>query len=210
MNVKDSLEHFKTCELSDRIKLLDADLASGRDEYRSIEVFELAGLLEIPIPPDGSWTQYRQHCIKSMEEYLDSRGWPEELAEEILGTDSDSLLSQCLSGIPVSKSSVNASTYQRIATGLFEGGTKFLETLTKDEIDAIRLACAYHDFISDCDNGLNGRSIYSIDSESDLIVFDALIEDDGDCIEMQSPYDIRDGEKARNKKLEQVVFEDFW
>jgi hypothetical protein len=43
-------------------------------------------------------------------------------------------------------------------------------------------------------NGICGLAYYSIPSTVGDLLFEALIEDDGACIHLKTPYDHRDGE----------------
>jgi hypothetical protein len=209
MKPNETKEHLNSCDLAERIRLIGADLTSERDEYRCLDAFELVELLEIPLPPDGIWSLYRKHYIESIDEYVSSRGGTEEIAEEISSVDAASVLAECREEMPISTRSVTDSAYREISRRLTASGSKFLKTLSKDEVDAIRLACAYNDYESARWNGLGARAICSIESADGQIIFDAVIEDDGECIEMDSPYDVRDTSKANEGKAEDAYFEEY-
>ena len=203
-------EHLNSCDLAERARLLGADLTSGRDEYRCLDAFELAELLEIPIPPDDTWSFYRKHYIGSFAQYVSSRGGAAELAEEISAVDAASVLAECREDMPISIRSVAASAYRDIGRRLTAYGPQLLNALSRDEVDAIRLACAYNDYESHRSNGLGARAIHQTDSADGRIIFDAVVEDDGGCIEMDSPYDVRDTLRANEGKAEEAFFEESW
>ena len=203
-------EFLNSCDLDKRIRLISADLKSGKDKYRCLDAFELAELLEVTIPPDGSWSFYREHFIDSIEDYVHSHGGVEEMIEEISSSEASSILDECHEGMPISTACVTDEFYSDLFRRFSSSGVQLLKKLSKDEIDAIRLACAYNDYTSARDNGLGGRATYRITSDDADIVFDATLEDDGGCIEMDSPYDFRDYSKKMGSTKDHASFREDW
>jgi hypothetical protein len=190
-------EELEALSIEERRRVIAQDVASGKDRYRPIEVFDLAEALHVPLPPDGSWDYcYRKQIIETFDECWNNHGHPDDLAEALLDVDANEVLDLCRDDLKLSTECVSNSDYEEIAKRLANQGERARRELSEHQKEAVRLALAQKQFEANSWNGLGSSTVYKIDTEDGALVFDATLEDDGSCIEIDSPYENRDAERA--------------
>jgi len=181
MEEKDQAFHkLEDLSVADCAAAVAADVDSKRDEFRSIDSHELASLLGIDDAdkPGGDW----------------SRSWYilREPVDDILAFREQETILELL------KSALTRERYEDLRSKidlLEEGDTELLKFLTDDEKADIE---GYDMDQRAAKEGADFAVCYAYKSveapDGKDLRFQALIEDDGACIELKTPYDERDGE----------------
>ena len=207
MKTEKLIEKLGSLSLEERIKIIAEDLKSVKDKYSCIGAFELADLLEVSWPPDGSWPRYNRYSIDSLDQYIENIGDLDELVYAVEGTDLGYLDHVSGENMTLSPRCVTENACKKIVNKIKKNGNDFKKYLSQEESDAIRIIVGYKEYMNLCENGILGNAIYTIEHEGVEITFDADIEDDGGCVNMDTPYLVRDRIVAGPI---QPCFEDFY
>jgi len=199
------LEYLKTLPVDRRRDEIIRDVVERTDRYAKIPADTLADTLALTLPPDGSWTFYRSHSVESLEYYTDAKNI-DEIIEELQNAEPDLVLSDYLRLAGLSVDHLTNEGLEAIVHRLMIDKEAALLSMSGEETAAIRLVFAYNQFEFERDNGINGHATYHLDKS---VQFDALLEDDGSCIEIQSPYVVRD-EILASLSEDKACFEEEW
>jgi hypothetical protein len=186
-----ALQKLEAMPLANRIAAVATDVDSKQDEFRSIDAHELASLLGIedaarPIR-NGDWN-FELHVLR----------WP---VDDILSYEDEEYI------VEVLQSQLTPERYKELCskidlreeykTNLLEFLTNddLLEFLTNDEKQSIEEHNMEWRHERDGDSVCHCYAYNSIEApRGKVLTFQALIEDDGTCITLLTPYDERDGE----------------
>ena len=166
--------------LQERIVAVSDDVSSKSDEFVSIPPHDLAEALGVEQPenPATGWN-YSQYAEKqSLEEQADNYGSAEGCVDHLKGKVSD----------------VRYKELESKLEELEESGDWDFSFLDETEREIIEQALAEIDLEGNQSNGINCIASYTVRGKDGLeLKFEGLIEDDGVCIELMTPYDERDG-----------------
>ena len=178
MATKDkALQKLQDMPLADRIAAVAADVDSKQNEFRSIDAEELASLLGIEdvAHPGDDWNFGWFILRVPVDDILDQ--WDEETIVELL------------------QSQLTLERYKELCSKIDlqqEDNAKVLEFLTEDEKRKIEEH--YMEWQAEHPDSACCSADISIEApHGKTLTFQALIEDDGACIELKTPYDERDG-----------------
>jgi len=174
------LEELLSIPLAERIEAVANDVSSRRDRFRSIDAHELAEALGIfdAWKPGSDW-HFQTHVEKmTLEEYADLTSPASEIVYFI-------------------QERVSVERFQEILEitekwGDDESGD--FSFLTSEERLLIEDYINEKNLESTIMNGMGGLGYRTITSKSGVeLTFEGEIEDDGECIRLLTPYEIRDG-----------------
>jgi hypothetical protein len=178
METKDkALQKLKDMRLADRIAAVAADVDSKQDEFRSIDAHELANLLGIEDAerPGDDWNFGWFILRVPVDDILDQ--WNEEFIDELL------------------QSQLTPERYKELCSKIDlqqKDNAKILEFLTDGE--KLKIEEHYMEREAKYPESACCSADISIEApHGKTLTFQALIEDDGACIELKTPYDERDG-----------------
>jgi len=177
----DALATLLAMPLEDRIVAIAKDLQSRTDTFKDIGAFELADALDVPQPEspsssDWSFTSYAERM--TLEEYAEAGGEVSEILrwlEPHVGTKRFKSLEKA---------------FAKLEEEAVEPSFDFLtakerkvaeETIAQEQLEASE------------SNGMNCVASYCVERPGIELWFEAVIEDDGSCIDLKTPYDERDG-----------------
>lgn len=175
-----ALEKLLSMSLPERIAAVEDDVSSRRDEYASIAPHDLADALGVQQPerPADGWGFATYAEVQSVEEQADQKGSSEGFLDLLKGK-------------------VSVACYNDL-------GSKFAEIeesqkwdfsfLNKKERKIIEQALAKKDVEQNQSNGMNCIASYTVEGgNGEVLEFEGLIEDDGVCGDLKTPYDEREG-----------------
>ena len=186
----DPLDSLQKMPLKERIAAVAKDVRTNRDIFRKIRAHVLAEALGVPQPEQPSGEGW------SFGRFLERRG-VEEYAENIGSSDTGELL----------HGKISEKRYNVLSTKFVEqdeADHPAYDFLTAKERKLLEDAI-WEDQCKRCesDDG-DVLAFYSIDISSDeSLDFEALIEDDGCCIHLKSPYDLRDEPPSNMEEVDQ-------
>ncbi len=166
--------------LMQRIAAVAHDVDSGADEFASLDPLDLAHALGIEQPenPATGWTFVSYADKRRVEEQADNRGSVEGFVDHLKGNVPDARFKEL-------KSKFEA---------LEELGEWEFSFLGDQEREIIEQALAEDDLEGNQSNGMNCIANYTVHgAEGVELNFEGLVEDDGVCFELKTPYDERDG-----------------
>lgn len=188
------LDHLLAVPLDERIAVVARDVESRIDMFRQIDAFDLANALEVPEPEHpgsagGEWSFYSHVERQTVEEFAE-RNCP----------SSDSLT--VLEGkIPDKRFDALYSKFEE----LDDVPDAKYDCLTAKEREIFEDAIVEE---LDSQGAAEVTALFSVHKGSDdSLLFNAVIEDDGDCYSLQTPYDLRD---EREKKSRDTVEIETW
>jgi hypothetical protein len=191
--VSDAQTKLEDMTLAECMSAVAVDVASKRDEYRSIDPHELAPLLGIDDAdqPGGDWSFVWFVPRLSVRDILFQ--WNEEFISELL--ESHVTAERC------KEISANINLLKRNETELSRTRFDFLTEEEKQTIERLYME-------SEAKNdGTKVLAFYYINApDGKWLSFEALIEDDGGCVDLKTPYDERDG--AFHDLSESLIVED--
>ena len=176
----DPLSALLAMPLKKRIVAVAEDLQSGTDRFRRIEAFELADALGVPQPESPSSAEW------TFTSYAE-RETVEELVEK--GTDSSEILGLLEPHVGARRFKSLEKAFARLE----ETDKPSFDFLTAKERSAVEETIAQRQLEANQSNGMNCVASYCVGRGKLALWFQAVIEDDGNCYELKTPYDERDG-----------------
>ena len=178
--VTDAHVQLEVMSLDERIAAVADDVASKRDEYRSINPHELASLLGVDAShPDGHWNfvwfvpRVPVECILAFED--------DECIPELLKTH-----------VTAKKREEISAKIKILKRDKVKLPLATLDFLTKKEMQTVERL--YMEDEARKNGAMWTVAYYVIKApQRRKLCFEALIEDDGGCIHLLTPYDERDG-----------------
>jgi hypothetical protein len=179
--MSDTQAKLEDMSLAECIAAVAEDVASKRDEYRSIDPHELAGLLGIDDAdkPGGDWNFVRYVTPTPLEDIFD---WGNE--QDALELLHPHLTAERYEEL---KSKIELATGTR--TRLRPESLDFLTEVEKQTIVRLHMEREAKDIGASRVNAY----YYTDAPQGGTLTFEALIEDDGGCVDLKTPYDERDG-----------------
>ncbi len=178
--VTDPRSQLEAMPLVERIAAVAADVHSKRDKYRSIESHELALLLGIgnAYRPGGDWkfVWYIPHV-------------PIEDVCEM--SESEYVLELLQPNITVQRYEELNSRFAVVDKSKLGHGRLMSDLLTKVEKQTIERLYMENQDKADDAQCLAFHTVSTLHDKT--LAFEALIEDDGGCVDLKTPYDERDG-----------------
>jgi hypothetical protein len=175
-----ALMRLLSMSLMERIAAVARDIHSGADEFASIDPHDLAHALgvEQPEKPATGWNFASYAEKTSVEEQAENRGSVEGFVDYLKGKVTEVRFKEL-------KSRFDA---------LEESGESEFSFLEDKEREIIQEALAEDDLEGNQSNGMNCIASYTVrGAEGVELNFEGLVEDDGGCVELRTPYDERDG-----------------
>ena len=162
-----------------RIQVVADDVRSRADHFRGIYPHYLAEALGVAQPDcPADWENICSAEILTLEELeADDLGWFSDWVYMI-----QDKVDPCRLAIITNE-----------AEQLDKARSRQFDFLTKEEKHLIEIALAERDLKNNLDNGIGTIALYSVGKGEDTLRFEGIIEDDGHCIELLTPYDFRDG-----------------
>lgn len=181
MSALELLSELLALPLAQRIQAVVDDVSARTDKFRKIEPHDLAEALEVPQPwsPSSSdWSFTRAVRKLSLEEYAGLSSVPEVFER-----------------LSLIKDKLPAERFQYLDQYLdLNNEQADFDVLTAEERALLAEAIAWGELEAAAAVGMNCFARYSVVSPSgDKLQFEGDIEDDGDCIDLRTPYDFRDG-----------------
>lgn len=173
----DPLPTLLSIPLAERILAIGRDVRDKTDEFRKIDPHKLAEALGVPStkrPNYDDWGFTFYAYKRSLEEYADEYGG----------------LSDCVSVI---EGKVPSQLFESLVQKSSALGELQLNILTDEERRDFEEALAFKELKLNMENGICCVANYSVQALGGDLLFEADIEDDGDCIDLRTPYDHRDG-----------------
>lgn len=187
------LTQLLAMSLPGRISAVTQDLSSRQDRYREIEPHALAEALGVPEPrrPGGEgwgFTAYAE--IRSLEDQASEKHPPSELVHALQGKVSAARFAE------LEMAFAKLDQQEDITFDFLDRKERLLleEGLARDDLEGRIM------------NGISSVARYCVPVANDNLWFEAVVEDDGACIELRTPYDRRDGKFA---KLENCVTQEW-
>jgi hypothetical protein len=188
-----ALTQLLSISLPERISAVTQDLRSRQDRYRATEPHALANALGVPEsrrPGEDGWRFTAYAEIRSLEDYAAEKNPPSELVYALKGK-------------------VSAARFSELETTFAKLDGQ--EELTFDFLDEkerllLEVGLARDDLQGRIMNGISAVARFCVPASDDGLWFEAVVEDDGACIELRTPYDRRDGKFA---KLENCVTQEW-
>jgi hypothetical protein len=180
--VIDARAKLEALSLAERIAAVEVDVASKRDEYRSIEPHELALLLDIgdAYQPGGDWVSVWFVPYVPIEDIFNM--WDKDSGLEFF---------------ELLKGHVRTERYEELKSkialldfgeNLSRQSLDFLTEVEKQEFERQYMENQHEAFEP------SRSAFYTINApHRKKLIFEACIEDDGGCIDLRTPYDKRDG-----------------
>lgn len=166
--------------IADRIQAIAEDVRSRRDKYKDIDAHDLADALGVPQPeaPGCEWEFIRYAEKETAEMYA-----------------------RCFT--PVSKmvylieDKVSPERFKELlerSASLDEIEEPRFDFLTDQEREQLENTISANRLEANSLNGMNCLAGYSVEAPpDDELPFEAIVEDDGSCFILKTPYDYRDG-----------------
>ncbi len=175
----DPLQKLLAMPLAERIKAVDEDVRTRRDEFGGIEPHDLAQAIGIPESeaPGSEWTFTYYAEIDSVESYAQQTSPVSEiiyLIENKVRAERFNILREKFSSLD----DVKQPTF---------------DFLIPEERRVLEHAIAAEQLEGNMLDGMNCIAHYELTGSGDPLRFEADVEDDGSCIELRTPYDFRDG-----------------
>jgi hypothetical protein len=177
------LHELVAMPLSQRIEAIAKDVFQNEDRFLEIEGHDLAKALGVADAwrPGGGWSFLRYARKTSVEEYAECNFPVSEiiyLIQDEVPTDRFNALLQ------------NSSYLDDVKNPSFA-------FLTADERDLLETAIAKKELSSASESGMNCLAHFNVKTASGHeLQFEGVIEDDGACLGLKTPYDFRDGNFA--------------
>lgn len=175
------LDTLLAIPLAKRIRAVAEDVRSRKDVFRRIPPHELAEALELPDsrqPSTGDgWSFTRYAEKKSLEEWADGHDEVAKLVHRLKGQVSPKRfqnLEKAFAGLP---------DYTRSS----------FDFLTSKEREFLEDGIAEEELEGNMMNGMSCLAHCTVKSGKTELEFEAVVEDDGRCITLRTPYDARDG-----------------
>jgi len=204
---KDAVKDLESLSLNQRIDSILDDINSGNLIYSRVDPFELARLLEVDLPPDGSWGFSKEYKIKSLNQYVeDLRDFNDLELEDIEyivdNTDITKLRNLEVVGKELSMNCVSSEFYTLFSKNLHSLNWDNFNNLSSDQEDALRLVFGAYDFEQHDGCGITEASYSITDDKFDCSMdFYAEIEDDGSCMTLKTSYDFLTNTVEKNSYL---------
>jgi hypothetical protein len=166
--------------IADRIQAIAEDVRTRRDKYKNISAHDIADALGVPQPeaPGREWEFIRYAEKETAEMYA-------------------------LCFTPVSaivyliKDKVSPERFKDLlerSASLDEIKEPRFDFLTDEERKQLEDTIATNRLEANSSNGMNCLAGYSVEAPpDDELPFEAIVEDDGSCFILKTPYDYRDG-----------------
>jgi hypothetical protein len=182
----------------DRLNAIADDLISGKDRYCAIDPHQLAEFAGLTPPPlDDSWTRIYYANRMGFEELIDNHD-----AEIVFRYAAQYL-----------KGKVDAAMLARVEDTLvqYENGNYGVDIsfLTAKEKELIEV-CFMERELDELDGGYVVARTCIGSPKGVELWFEGDIEDDGDCIEIRTPYDYRDGKFTNTGPITEAVLQVPW
>lgn len=184
---KEFVDLLKNICIDARIIEVHEDVKSKRDRYRVIDPFELADLLDVASPEspnsmDG-WCIARYMKKKSIYEIIDHGGYE--------SFDSAYVWEKMRKARKEKKLERFLSEFAKCGNLDCENIDKILNKFDQSEVD-LMVFIVNKGLFDDGHGAVIGS--YTVECECRELCFEAIVEDDGSCIDLKGPYDDRDGE----------------
>jgi hypothetical protein len=176
----DPLKQLQSLSVEKRIALVDEDISTGKDRYRTIPAHELALVLGIADSghPGGDWsfTSYVERV--TVEEYVTLHDPP----SEVLYALKDRVGKERFAELIAKSDELDSSDSLSFSFLSAEERSIVENAIAKRELEGVQ------------SNGMNCIGHTSVVAPSGHeLRFEGDIEDDGACITLRTPYDFRDG-----------------
>lgn len=165
--------------LSQRITAIAKDVRSRADRFRVINAFDLARALGVSQPemPDNEWSFTTYAERQTIEEYIDRGG--EEWA-----------VLQWLEGAVDEQRFRSLEKMFAKLEGAANSSFDFLSAIERKHVED---AISEEQLESNQSNGMCCIASHCVRLGKVQLWFEAVVEDDGSCIDLKTPYDDRDG-----------------
>lgn len=187
-----SIDKLASLPLEERIKLVTEDVSSKKDEFRDVQSHELAELLGIEDAdqPGGDWFFIKYLTAEDVEGFKTSRYPRDEMIYLLEGKIPDERYKELLSLAETVEGGDSKFGIDIFITEEDEIIIKVnIDVLTMEEDEIIKDKIR-EQLLEELNDSM--RVIAHNLSEEGL-TFEAIIEDDGTCLELKTPYDQRDG-----------------
>lgn len=175
-----SLMTLLVLPIADRIQAIAEDVRTRRDRYKGIYAHDLANALGVPQPesPGKDWEFIRYAKKETVEAFALCFTPASEIVYLIDGKVPPERFKELLQ---------KSAPLDDIEEPQFD-------FLTRDEREQLEDAIAADQLEGNESNGMNCLAEYSVDAPpDDELPFEAVVEDDGSCFILRTPYDYRDG-----------------
>lgn len=179
------IAELRAIPLEERVRAVTNDVQSKNDRYRIIEAHQLAELLGIQDAwkPSTDWSFLVYAHPVQLDEHLEGIHEQEEILELLEG------LKECVS-------EKRWAELQSMFKSIESGERKFKsDLLAPREREIVQRKIQEQDLDGNRDNGIYCLAHFGVKTPDGdgFVFFEAIIEDDGDCINLKTPYDERDG-----------------
>lgn len=174
------LNELLAMSLSERIAAVCKDLATRKDVFRRVDPFDLAQALGVPEAetPACGWRRTQFAERRSVEAHAECVSPISEIVYLLEG------------GVSAERFAILERTF----AGMDADVHPTFEFLTKHERELIEEAIVTEDLESNASNGMNCLAHYTVATNAGPgLRFEALLEGDGSCVVLRTPYDERDG-----------------
>ena len=175
-----ALKKLLSLSLLERITAVADDVDTRRNEFAQIDAHDLAHALGVEQPenPASGWNICSYAEQQSLEEQADHNSSVEGFVEHL-------------------KDKVTDSRFKLLEykfEKLEDSGEWDFSFLDDEEREIIEQALAEEDLEQNQSNGMNCIASYTVHGPDGVeLNFEGLVEDDGACIVLMTPYDERDG-----------------
>lgn len=175
-----ALEELMALPIDKRIEAIDQDLSLFEKRFERIDSFDLAAALEVPEfqKPGNEWSFVRYAEIISVEEYARFCSPASEIVYLI-------------------QNDVSETRFQRLIAlsepldTIDEPNFEFLTAIERSDLER---AIAEKQLEANSSNAMNCLAHYSVVTETgNELRFEAVVEDDGSCLGLLTPYDFKMG-----------------